>query len=99
MTQIRRIWKFQDGQLPVWFYLGIVFEVSPNDLHGIFEILEDDSWLTHLILKNCTSKRVIELRKTFKKVDISIDARVDLVKRTSLLLRTAMIARTIETKW
>jgi SNF2 family DNA or RNA helicase len=99
MTQIRRIRKFQDNQLPVWFYSGTVFEVSPNDLHGIFEILEDDSWSTHPILKNCTSKKVIELGKTFKKADISADARADLVKGTSLLLRTAMIARTTETKW
>ncbi len=99
MMQIKRIRKFQDNQPPVWFYSGTVFEVSPNDLHGIFEVLEDDSWLTHPILGECTSAKVTELGKTFKKADISEDARADLVKGTSLLLRTAMIARTTETKW
>jgi hypothetical protein len=70
MIQIRQIPKFQDGQLPVWFYSGTIFEVSFNNLHGIFEILEDDSRSTQPILQGCMSKKVIKLGKIFKKSDI-----------------------------
>jgi hypothetical protein len=44
------------------------------------------------------SKKVIKLGKIFKKSDISADVRANLVKGTSLLLQTAMIARTTEIK-
>ena len=86
MIQIRQIQKFQDDQLSVWFYSETIFEVFFNNLHKIFEILEDDSWSTYLILKNCMSKKIIELEKIFKKTNIFVDTKANLMKETSFLL-------------
>jgi len=44
------------------------------------------------------SKKIIKLKKIFKKADISANARADLMKETSLLLQMIMIIYTTEIK-
>ena len=98
MIQIKQIQKFQNNQLSIWFYLKTIFEVFFNNLYEIFEILENDSWLTHLIFQNYMSKKIIKLEKLFKKSNIFADVKVNLMKETSFLLQTAMIMCTTKIK-
>lgn len=91
----------QHYKVPVWFYSGTVFKISPEDLVGMVEILESDEWNQDETLKLCTSEEVRRLAKDFKKgtSSLSEEAEHNIVIGTGKLLSTLMIARTTSTSW
>lgn len=88
MTLINGIRKDQHYKTPVWIYSGTVFEISPEDLVGMVEVLETEEWESDETLRFCTSKEVRRLAKDFKKgaSSLSAVAKEDIVMGSSKLL-------------
>lgn len=66
MQLMRGIRRSQGYHTPVWFYSGTIFEISPEDLLGIVQILkrrEGVSWATHRVVGQCTSIDIHRLGK------------------------------------